>query len=409
MSSVREPLPFWPFAAGGALLLALGVYGLQVDSFALWTILCLTLGILIPVSYLVIDGFERLIELSERRWIQNVLSHRAAPEAPAGPLSAWAVPRAVLAEMALMALLFGYIFSTRDGDTFQQMLHLLFGAGGVGQLYVIGLHRSPQGARRIKYEVLFLSNFLLTFPMAVLSDRSGGPVLALAVIEPLVVALMGAVIVVRYRPNTPLMDGDPTSIRTIRAYRRVMMLGPGGIFAAFFLLRLLPFANHLYWMVRLVVKERMASRPVLFLRSFSHAGAADLLARVVVPAVAKHAVLWALVHERQTGAMLQMRLHDAWKCKTTVVPNEAWQRVIEDEMNRCLAVVIDCTTATAGLEWELAQARRLLPAAKIVALCPPGAAPPGVPYIEYDGSNPWRAQVTLDQWIDRMLKTEYGA
>ena len=103
---------------------------------------------------------------------------------------------------------------------------------------------------------------------------------------------------------------------------------------------------------RYILIEAFRRHPILYLRSFHQEQASTIFGRAIAPALAPFGVIEALVHRTQTGSSLLSRA-PIWQFGLlAAVSDTDWQSWVNDGINRCSLVVIDCSLRTESVDWE---------------------------------------------------------
>jgi hypothetical protein len=130
----------------------------------------------------------------------------------------------------------------------------------------------------------------------------------------------------------------------------------------------------LFLSLRYLSTTRIASRPILFFRSFSNQEADAALGRIVGPVASRFGVVRILVHKSQPGSEIlgQAGLFD--QPIMDRVADEVWQEHVSALLKVCRATILDTDVAASssndgeGLRWEMQQAKDIVGVDRVVLI-----------------------------------------
>lgn len=120
--------------------------------------------------------------------------------------------------------------------------------------------------------------------------------------------------------------------------------------------------------LRYFVLQRMLEKPIIYLRSFSHAQASVVLGKIVMPAARFLAPVLAISHELQAADQIYRRTDPIEQINLIRAPDKEWREQISQQLSRSIAAVIDYTLQTEGVVWELEEAMRVVHRSRIIVL-----------------------------------------
>jgi hypothetical protein len=122
-----------------------------------------------------------------------------------------------------------------------------------------------------------------------------------------------------------------------------------------------------YLILRLVVRERLARAPILFLRSFSSPEAARVFGRLVARTAGRLGIAELVVHERQPAAEVLRQTGLADRPGTLRLADATWFESVRERLPACACVIIDPgRPPTASVLLELEEALASVPERTIV-------------------------------------------
>ena len=116
----------------------------------------------------------------------------------------------------------------------------------------------------------------------------------------------------------------------------------------------------LYIVVRFEFKRFFWSKPILYLRSFSHNEALLGFSRIVAPVAGRYGALIGLVHDVQPGHVLQRSVSALDRGAFVEASNSEWRSWVKRALSACCFAVIDISNLTVSVEWELSAALEVL-------------------------------------------------
>lgn len=398
-----------------------------------WLMLIVLVGSIVLIVRLVrkVSRFEVWFS----KWLEENFARSAA--APADAASAQPKPgrfplpvsfAAVVAILVLFALS-GFASGRLFGEGAEVPVSALAGfvsaALCVGLLLVgLAMHFMRMGTRTWKYEFLMSGASLVAaglflrfgeFAGREITRRDGWTVLP-ASPEAVLTAVLWAFaafvlfqLLARLGPallvGRAAADGAP-SVRQRRVYWWVRRTGFG--FALCFFLGLAYPVLVVYLVTRYLAGERMARAPILYLRSFHHAGGPSAFGRIVARVASRYGPLVALIHEKQSALQLHAETRLTERAELEAASEKSWQSWVERRMDQASAVIIDATVSSPGLSWELELALKRMDATRIILLAQKETAvacPANVWRIDYEAGarGGQRAREMLDDRLRGVL------
>lgn len=154
--------------------------------------------------------------------------------------------------------------------------------------------------------------------------------------------------------------------------------------------------------------EAARQRPIVFLRSFSHAQTITVFGAVVAKIASRYGIIVAIVHATQRGSDLFASTDAVNIAATVTVADDAWQDWVEAQLARASAVIIDRSQDTEGVRWEIARAIERVPIPRIALLHGAEQSPMAFDGFQLayslDGDGVRHARDALDSWFRGMIK-----
>jgi hypothetical protein len=194
---------------------------------------------------------------------------------------------------------------------------------------------------------------------------------------------------------------EPPTRWVRRLYRLVISLGHPLVVLT---MMVVGWGLPVYLLLRFQVVRRMATRPILYFRSFRHPEAAQAFGFVVAPVARKFGVVTGLVHFRQPSTSIQAETNATDRAHFEDVSDESWRQWVESKLATCSAVVADVSQESESLAWEIEAAIRAVGAQRVAAIVNPKQQPdlhPRVMKIEYRDDWPSinEARWRLRDWL----------
>lgn len=242
----------------------------------------------------------------------------------------------------------------------------------VGLLLVSGWEAGA--GRRLRYEIVLYglsAIWLVTFvnPTGVFGSHTHVNTRLLLMILPSATFLLALPIshFIRVLPHRVTPEGRRLPGKTIQTWYR--FLQPVGVALGAVSVMVLPVGLVIiYLLLRFHVGQRMEEVPYLYLRSFSQEGVAKAFAKIVGPALAGSGFVVGLAHTTQPALAVNRRVNTLYRARLHLVPDDQWRQWVDAQLRVCPAVVLDMTTTTPGVRWELERALELVPAERIAVL-----------------------------------------
>lgn len=123
-----------------------------------------------------------------------------------------------------------------------------------------------------------------------------------------------------------------------------------------------------YFLARYELKAALSKKPILYLRSFHSLDAVAAYSRIVVPEATRYGVVAGLIHATQPAHVLHKDVSTVDRGEFKEVPNDAWQKWVCSALARCHTVIVDVSSPTTSVQWELETALRAVGSARMVLL-----------------------------------------
>lgn len=129
----------------------------------------------------------------------------------------------------------------------------------------------------------------------------------------------------------------------------------------------------LYILFRFQLRPFVARRPIVYLRAFRNEKAPLVFGKIVAKAARRVGVLVGLAHRLQRASELQAGLEITELADFAVTPDESWQEWVIETLGRAAVVIVDATTESQSLAWEISQACQILGVNRVAIVAPAGS------------------------------------
>lgn len=223
-------------------------------------------------------------------------------------------------------------------------------------------HVSPLVRRRRKYDYA-LSGIVTMWVAAAFYEATITASLAPLLVQPIIfltLVIGTSAVLARLNPT----DKMPSRLAR-RLHVLVKKITPVMVL---FVLFFVPFVILPFLVARYRVVQWMEKFPILYLRSFSQADAPKIYREIISKVCNRYGVVYALVHTRQSAAELRGDSTFYEGSQLAATTDEEWKSVVFEKLQSASAVIIDDTAETAGIEWEVAEARQICDSSHIAIL-----------------------------------------
>lgn len=123
-----------------------------------------------------------------------------------------------------------------------------------------------------------------------------------------------------------------------------------------------------YFFLRYHFGQKVAANPIVYFRSFSYSDAGSAFGSILAPIASRLGVVVAFAHRQQLPSVLHTSTQAGERAELHAIDDAQWQQRILQLLETAVLVVVDRTVQTEGLEWEIAQARRVLGPERVIVL-----------------------------------------
>lgn len=277
------------------------------------------------------------------------------------------------------------------------------------------LHGMPGHSRNTKYVLYYLGGAAFG-PAAIVASGGGILGVVMHVASAGLHVLAAVACLVAFRPDAPLVPGDPSSRRTLQWHRVITWIQGPDILSVIVLGALSCFGvGGIYGLLRWCIKGRAARHAVVYLRSFHYEDTGRAYSRLVTPAIHRTLPVTGLVHVKQSSTALEKDVPLLWRSSFASIADAHWQTWVDRHLERALAVVLDASVTTTSVEWEIERMRKVLPPERILVMHRAGTPAPavaGLTTIAYELDDPAQliaARKAVAAWTSRALASFDGA
>lgn len=133
----------------------------------------------------------------------------------------------------------------------------------------------------------------------------------------------------------------------------------------------------LYCLLRYHLLAAAAKTPILYFRSFGLKSAPEAFRKIVVPATRRYGVIEGLISAEQRASDLNELLEFSEHAHFIAADSTAWQHWVSDRLRVAAAVIIDATSETRSVAWEIDEAIASVGISRVAVIY--SGDPPSIP------------------------------